>query len=193
MSAAVFLLSPSRFAIMLPNHWTIQMGTDEVPAVGWFLWVSCSFINFMLIAAFSMSGGTPAPDVRQAHVRSAGPHQHARGLADPQRLPDRCRRLADQCMPCVSCSRNRRAAVVARRGMALFLATFQALPGRLLRRRWLHGVLAMAVLLMPVLVFLLGMVLDVHLERIHACCASNRLDPNCLPGRSLRRWACKAR
>src|SRR5687767_15321584 len=55
-SAAAFLLVAIALSHILPKHWTIQLGDDTVPAVGWFFGMSCLFVNIVLITPFSMSG-----------------------------------------------------------------------------------------------------------------------------------------
>ena len=55
-AAAAFLCLAVVLVHLLPTHWTIQMRDDQVPAAGWFLGVSCLYLNVVLMAAFGMSG-----------------------------------------------------------------------------------------------------------------------------------------
>ena len=120
-SAAAFLLLAIALSHMLPRHWTIQVGDDEVPAVGWFFGVSCLFVNIMLIAAFSMSGAD-ARNLTFAKHMFVLPVRTSTLVAWP--LISGCLTVAAFWLINASlvfrANRNRRAAVVACRGARSF-------------------------------------------------------------------------
>src|SRR5262245_33060725 len=55
-AAVAFLVLGVVLTQLLPRHWTIRFDELDVPAVAWFCGVSCVWMNFIVMAAFSMSG-----------------------------------------------------------------------------------------------------------------------------------------
>jgi len=163
--AFTFVLLAAVLVHMLPKHWTIHLADKEVPAITWFLGMSGLFINFVLMAAFSMSGS----DAR--NLTFAG-HMFV--------LPVRTRTLVfwpmlSGCFT-VAVIWQINACLVFRAGgmpaplwspaaaLAALLAVFQALSWTPFAQRWLHGSLTITVLMSPLLVMLLGIVLNIHLS-----------------------------
>jgi len=166
-AAAAFFLLSATLIHLLPKHWTIQLEDNQVPAVGWFLGMTGFFVNFVLMAAFSM-GGT---DVRNLTFAS---HILV--------LPVRTRTLVfwpmfSGCATVAAiwlfnASLVFRVAGIAAplwlpaAALAALSAAFQALTWTPFVQRWLHGALAIVVLMSPLFVLLLGIVLDIHLSEL---------------------------
>jgi hypothetical protein len=169
VSAVVFLLAAVALSHVLPRHWTIYLGDDAVPAVGWFLGVSCLFVNVLLIVAFSMSG---------AESRNFTFDKY------PFVLPVRTRALVawpliSGCLIVAGVWLINASFVFRPTGiaaplwwpatlLALGLATFQALAWTPIAQRWLHCVFAVVVLMTPFLVLLLGALFDLRLSEFAA-------------------------
>jgi hypothetical protein len=168
-AAGAFLLAAIALVRVLPEHWTIHLGESDLPAVAWFFGISCLFVNFMLIAAFSMSGD----DARN--------YTFARHMFV---LPLRTGTLAG--WPMVSGCLTVAAFWLINAGLvfrpagiavplwwpaaafALFLAVFQALAWTPFVQRWLHGAMTLIVLVSPLLVLLLMIFIDVRLNELAA-------------------------
>jgi hypothetical protein len=165
VSAGVFLLAAVALSHVLPRHWTIPLGDDAVPAVGWFLGMSCLFVNVMLIVAFSMSGAD-ARNFTFDKYPFVLPVRTAALVAWP--LISGCLTVAAVWL--INASFVFRPTGIAAplwwpaTALALFLATFQALAWTPFAQRWLHCVLAVVVLMTPFVVLLVGIVLDVRLS-----------------------------
>jgi hypothetical protein len=155
-ASAGFLLLGITLGHLVPTHWTIVFDSKQIPAVGWFFGVSCLWVNFILIAAFSMSGA----DARNLTFTN---HMFV--------LPVRTRTLVawpmlSGCLTVAvfwlvnACFVFRSSGIAAplwwpAAAFALLLATFQALAWTPFAQRWLHIVLTVAVLTSPILILLL--------------------------------------
>lgn len=164
-AAAAFLCLASVLVHWLPMHWNIQFNDEQVPAPAWFCGMCGLFANFILMAAFSMSGA----DARNLTFAS---HMLV--------LPVRTRTLVFWPMfsgcTTVALVWLFNASLVFRAGgiaaqlwmpaaaLAAVLAAFQALSWTPFAQRWLHGALTIVVLMSPLFVLLLGIVLDIHLS-----------------------------
>jgi hypothetical protein len=172
-SAGAFLLVAIALSHLLPTHWTVRLGDDEVPAVGWFVGMSCLFANVMLIPAFSMSGVDARNFTFAGHMLIL-PMRTSGLVAWP--LVSGC--LIVAAFWVVNASFVFRPTGFAAplwwpaAALALFLATFQALAWTPFAQRWLHGVVSVAVLmamfLVPLLVVLLGEFVGVPLTEFAA-------------------------
>jgi hypothetical protein len=169
LSAATFLVIAIALSHLLPVKWTIQVGGGHVPAVGWLLGVSCLFVNVLLVSAFSMSGAG-ARSCTFAGDQFVLPVRTSALVAWP---------LISGGLICagvwlINASLVFRPAGIAAplwwpaAAAALFLATFQALAWTPFAQRWLHGVVTVAVVMTPLLVLLLGIILDIRLSEFAA-------------------------
>ncbi len=169
LAAGAFLLLSIALSHLLPRHWTIQLGDDAVPAVGWFFGVSCLFVNVMLIAPFSMSG-EDARNFTFAWHMLVLPVRTSALVAWP--LISGCLTVAVFWLIGASLVFRPTGMAVPlwwpAAALALFLSTFQALAWTPFAQRWLHGVLTVAVFISPLLVLLLGVALDVRLSEFAA-------------------------
>jgi len=155
LAAAAFLLVAILLAHLLPTHWKIQLGDDERPAVGWFLGVSSLFVNLILVTAFLMNG-SDSKDLTFVRHMFVLPVRTRTLVAWP---------MASGCLT-VAAVWLINACLVFRPGgiaaplwwpaaaLAVFLAAFQALCWTPFAQRWLHAVLAVVVLIMPLPVLL---------------------------------------
>jgi hypothetical protein len=162
-AAGAFLLLAIALSHTLPSHWKIYLGDDEVPAVGWFFGVSCLFVNVMLIAPFSMTGDDTRNFMFARHMFVL-PQRTSSLVAWP--LISGCLTVAAFWL--LNASLVLRPTGIAAplwfpaAALALFLATFQAIAWTPFAQRWLHGVLTVVMFIMPLLVLLVGAVLDVR-------------------------------
>ena len=161
VAAGAFLLMSIALSHTLPR-WTISLGDGELPAVGWFLGVSCLFVNILLIPAFSMTGDDTKNLTFARHL-FALPVRTSTLVA----WPLLCGCLIVAVVWLINASLVFRPTGIdaplwwPAAAIALFLVTFQALAWTPFAQRWLHGVLTVAVLITPLLVLLLIAVLDV--------------------------------
>jgi hypothetical protein len=163
-AAAVFLCLSVALVHLLPTHWRIQMGEDQVPAAGWLLGVSCLYLNFVVMAAFGMSGA-------EARSLTFASHMFV--------LPVRTRTLVawpmiSGCITVVivwlidACLVFRPGGIAApvwwpAAAFAALLVTFQALAWTPFAQRWLHIALTAGVLTSPLFVLIAALAFNVQL------------------------------
>ncbi|HZN36638.1 MAG TPA: hypothetical protein VFB80_22565 [Pirellulaceae bacterium] len=170
-AAAAFLLLAVALTHLLPRHWTIQMDEMDVSAVGWFFGVSCLFANFIVMAAFSMSSADARNLTFTKHMFVL-PVRTGTLVAWP---------MFSGCLTVAviwlinACFVFRASGIAAplwfpAAAFALLLASFQALAWTPFAQRWLHIALTTVVLTSPILVLLVGLILNLQLSEPMATC-----------------------
>jgi hypothetical protein len=158
-AAAGWLLLAIVLVQVLPPGLNVRMGDAQLPAVGWYLGVSCAGVCLLLISVFGMSGNEAS--------LAFTPHMFV--------LPIKTRTLVAWPMftGCVTVTAVWlvTALLVFRPGgiaaplwfpaaaLSLYLAMFQALSWTPFAQRWLHMALAVVVFMTPPCLFLLGLLL----------------------------------
>src|SRR4029453_13483360 len=135
----------------------------QVPAVGWFLGVSCLFLNVMLMASFAMNG-TDARDLVFVKHLFVLPVQTSTLVGWP--MFSGC--LTVSAVWLINAIFFYRATGIAAplwwpaAAFSLFLVTIQALAWTPFAQRWLHIALTIAVLISPLLLLIVGLNLDLN-------------------------------
>jgi hypothetical protein len=165
IAAGAFLALAVLLSHLLPTHQKIHIGNFEVPAAGWFLGISCFYMNVMLVAPFSMHGG----DSRQfdfARHLFVRPVRSTALVAWPMLSGGL---VVAGVWLVIAWLVFRPAGIAAplwmpAAGLALFLATFQALAWTPFVQRWMHIGLTVVVLMSPAFVVLLGLMFQIQIS-----------------------------
>ena len=163
LPAAVYMLTAIVLSHVLPQNLKIQFEGEEVPAVGWFLGMPGLLLNILLVAAFTMSG----QDVRDSGFTT---HMFV--------LPVRTRTLVAWPMfsGCVVVAGVWliTATLIFRPGgiaaplwwpaaaMVYFLTVFQAVCWTPFVQRWLHLVVTVLALMLPLILLPVILLLDLR-------------------------------
>src|SRR6185369_719789 len=167
-AAAAYLLLAVTLTHLLPTRWTVHtdgMNMDEVPAVGWFFGISCLYVNFALMGAFSMSGGDARDLTFGKHVFVL-PVRNSTLVVWP---------MLSGCLTVAVFWLTNALLVFRAVGIAaplwfpaaayaLLLTSFQALCWTPFAQRWMHLGLTVVVLISPILVLLPLLFFNIHLS-----------------------------